>query len=426
MITYVKEVQTWLAQEFPDYFKYDETGSTSGLYPLIADGIAGQSTIKALTMALQLTLNVSKVTGIWDEATAAACPTVDAEASTVIIKLVQGCLYCKGYYDHALNGSFSAGTILGIKNFKTDLGLSMFSNVIEPQFFRSLLTLDQVKETSDTDPYIRAAQQYLNVNYYDAFGPTLSFVPTDGIYEAKTNRALIMALQTELTSGFVEYLKSLPPEENGKTLYEEILPYIAEIAASVTDSNGGVLELPKLASVIEAYFANKSPVPEFWSGWGTDLAAGMLATTLSLPMGFEYAQAFPAAFSKIGDIGGPCRYANLCSDLDAIKITEILKSGAENPDNIATAFTDALDTYYAGLVNNRFKNIIADIPTGLTYDELYTAIYNRMTGTQEMDTAEISDTSTPGLIPYRGNNPSAQVISACCSALAHYINVETA
>lgn len=69
---------------------------------------------------------------------------------------------------------------------------------------------------------------------------------------------------------------------------------------------------------------------------------------------------------------------------------------------------------------------IADIPAGLTYDELYTAIYNRMTGTQEMDTAEISDTSTPGLIPYRGNNPSVQVISACCSALAHYINVETA
>lgn len=162
------------------------------------------------------------------------------------------------------------------------------------------------------------------------------------------------------------------------------------------------------------------------SGWGTDLASGMLATTLSLPMGFEYAQAFPAAFSKIGGIGGPCSYANLCSDLDAIKITEILKSGAENPDKIATAFTDALDTYYAGLVNNRFKNIIADIPTGLTYDELYTAIYNRMTGTQEMDTTEIPDTSTPGLIPYRGNNPSAQVISACCSALAHYINVETA
>lgn len=422
MITYVKDVQTWLNQEFPDYFKYDETGETSGKYPLFPDGIVGQSTIRALTMALQLSLNLSEVDGSWNAETAAACPTVDSSSDPVIIKIIQGCLYCKGYYDHGFNGTFSVSTVSDIKKFKTDLGLDSPTDVVEPQFFRSLLTLDRVREENETDPHIRAAQQYLNANFYKAFGNELSYVPANGVYEAKTNRALIISLQTEMTAGFVEYLKSLPADDNGKTLYEEILPFINSETATITDGIGGILELPKLAAVTEAYFENLSSVPDFWAGWGNDLAAGMLATTLGLPVNATYKDAFSTAYSKIGG-DGPCSYANLCSDLDAVKITEILKSGS--PDAFATVFTDALDTYYAEMAGERFKNILSDIPDGLSYYELFNNIYERMTGTQEMaDT--IPDASEPGLIKYRGNNPQMQIVSACCSALAHYIHAETA
>lgn len=48
-----------------------------------------------------------------------------------------------------------------------------------------------------------------------------------------------------------------------------------------------------------------------------------------------------------------------------------------------------------------------------------------MTGSQE--TADtIPGTDNPGLIPYKGNNPTMQVMAACCSALAHYVHTETA
>ncbi|WP_320912439.1 hypothetical protein [Eisenbergiella porci] len=413
---YVKQVQNWLSQEFPDYF------SETGKYPILPDGIAGQSTMNALTMALQITVDVTEIDGEWNQELSEKCPIVNAVSVPNVIRIAQGCLYCKGYYDNGFNGEFTVGTKADIESFKQDLGLSVFESVIEPDFFRSLLTLDQVRETKDTDQYIRAAQQYLNKNYYQTFSTMLSFLPTDGVYEAKTNRALIIVLQKELYSGFINYLKALPPEADGLTLYEKMFPYIKEGAVTqLTDNARGIIELPKLAAVIEAYIDNKSTVPSFWAGWGGDLASSMLATTLALPAKLDYASAFVTAFEKVGS-DGVCSYSTLCADMDAVKIADIINNATEGA---TSTFTNALSQYYSLDVENHFANILADIPGILSYDELNTQIYHRMTGSQE--TADtIPGTDNPGLIPYKGNNPTMQVMAACCSALAHYVHTETA
>lgn len=251
-----------------------------------------------------------QIDGEWNQELSEKCSIVNAVSVPNVIRIAQGCLYCKGYYDNGFNGEFTAGIKADIESFKKDLGLSVFESVIEPDFFRSLLTLDQVRETKDTDPYIRAAQQYLNKKYYQTFSDMLSFLPTDGVYEAKTNRALIIVLQKELYSGFINYLKALPPEADGLTLYEKMLPYIKE---------GAVTQLTDNAS------------------------------------------AFATAFEKVGS-DGVCSYSALCADMDAVKIADIINNATEEATG---AFIDALSQYYSLDVENRFANILADIPGNL-------------------------------------------------------------
>ena len=81
MDTRVLEVQQWLNNTFPTYFYYDENGTNSGSYPVKPDGMTGNTTVKALVMALQITLSLSPVDGIWGNATNNACPTISSSTS---------------------------------------------------------------------------------------------------------------------------------------------------------------------------------------------------------------------------------------------------------------------------------------------------------------------------------------------------------
>ena len=50
----VQEVQLWLGSTYPQYFYYDENGKNSGSFPVKPDGMTGNTTVKALIMALQV------------------------------------------------------------------------------------------------------------------------------------------------------------------------------------------------------------------------------------------------------------------------------------------------------------------------------------------------------------------------------------
>lgn len=148
----VQDVQQWLNDTWPDKFKYDETGVESGSFPVEPDGMTGNTTVKALVMALQLRLNLT--------------------ADGAFGPLLQGC----------------------INTFKEDLGRPE-NNQLTPLEFKSLLTTDPTIKVSAGTYEIRAVQQYLNHNYGNLYVENLGYLPTGGIFERKTAKALIYAFQ---------------------------------------------------------------------------------------------------------------------------------------------------------------------------------------------------------------------------------------
>lgn len=192
----VQEVQIWLGDTFPSYFYYDENGQNSGSFPIEPDGMTGNTTVKALIMALQIHLNL-KPDGLWGNGTSSACPTInDSTNNVTLVKILQGGFICKGYNPGPFDGVMGTSTKSAIKSFKADLGFTNGTETMEASYFKSLLTTDPTIVTNTTDGYIRIAQQYLNANYSNLYLSSLGFIPTSGHFERKTSKALIYAFQS--------------------------------------------------------------------------------------------------------------------------------------------------------------------------------------------------------------------------------------
>ncbi len=195
----VKKVQQWLNDTFPSYFRYDEEDETNcGSYPIKPDGYTGTKTVKALVMAIQIHYNLTPVDGIWGNATSAACPEIKLGVTdSTLIKIAQGGFYCKGYNPGGFDGILGNGLASAIANFKADLGITS-SQIMEQDVFKALLTMDPTVLVSTGSNMIRTVQKYLNGNYYDLYKSKLGYIPTGGIYERKTSKALIYAFQKEI------------------------------------------------------------------------------------------------------------------------------------------------------------------------------------------------------------------------------------
>lgn len=195
----VQEVQQWLGDTFPQYFYYDENGDNSGSFPVKPDGLTGNTTVKALIMALQIHKNLTP-DGVWGSNTEKAYPVINKDTvDEVTIKIVQGAFLCKGYYPGKFDGIFGNSTAKAIRDFKADLGMLSDEN-LEAKYFKSLLTTDPSVLVARGTEQIRWVQQYLNRNYSSLFLSKLSFLPTGGVYERKTSKALIYAIQKEINT----------------------------------------------------------------------------------------------------------------------------------------------------------------------------------------------------------------------------------
>ena len=193
----VQMVQQWLNDTFPEKFKYDPTGENSGEYPVQPDGMTGNTTVTALVMALQLHLGLDD-DGIWGSGTTSHCPTITASTTDeILIRILQGGFYCKGYQPKGFDGVMGAGTLAAINSYKLDLGLDANSE-LPADVFKSLLTMDASKLSLLGTYEIRQIQQYLNGSYGNLFKSKLGYLPTGGIYERKTNKALIYAFQSAI------------------------------------------------------------------------------------------------------------------------------------------------------------------------------------------------------------------------------------
>lgn len=196
----VREVQQWLNDTFPSYFKFSDDGSEMGIYPIEPDGITGSRTMKALVMAVQIHYNLTPVDGILGNGTSAACATISAGVTdSVILKIAQGGFYCKGYEAGGFDGIWGNGLATIISTFKEDLGI-IGNSTMEPQVFKALLTTDPTVLVNSGDEQIRNVQKFLNRNYYSLYKAKLGYIPTGGIFERKTSKALIYAFQKEINT----------------------------------------------------------------------------------------------------------------------------------------------------------------------------------------------------------------------------------
>lgn len=193
----VQDVQQWLNDTWPEKFKYDSTGATSGDFPVKPDGMTGSTTVKALVMALQLHFKLG-ADGIWGNATTTACPVISIEIDdAILLRIVQGGFLCKGYNPGGFDGVYGPMLQSAINVYKSDLGIAE-NNKMEQDVFKSLLTTDPTVKVSGGTEAVRKVQQFLNRNYYGLFKKSLGYLPTGGINDRKTSKALIYAFQDEI------------------------------------------------------------------------------------------------------------------------------------------------------------------------------------------------------------------------------------
>ncbi|MBW4080276.1 glycoside hydrolase domain-containing protein [Paenibacillus sp. S150] len=205
---------------------------------------------------------------------------------------------------------------------------------------------------------------------------------------------------------FIQYVK-----DNNLDLYNYFLPYINSNSNDLSDGLDGLLDFAHLAATTEGYISTPL-VPDFWTGWGADLATAMAAaTTAQTDNPNESIQ--DIADSLIGDENSPFNYSDICSDADAIKIASLVRS----PNVTTHSFSNALETYYISHVQDRYLHLVKDIDTAENLTALKKDIYRRMTSVLERD-------PFVGLLHLKGGDPSGEVIRACCNSFAQYIYSE--
>lgn len=113
--------------------------------------MTGNTTVKALVMALQLRLGLT-ADGAWGNMTTNACPNINSSITdSIIIRIVQGGFICKGYNPGDFDGAFGPRSQGCINVFKEDLGRPEDNQLI-PLELKSLLT---------TDPSLKSQRRYL-------------------------------------------------------------------------------------------------------------------------------------------------------------------------------------------------------------------------------------------------------------------------
>ena len=264
--------------------------------------------------------------------------------------------------------------------------------------------------------------EQLYISYYDGLMqppddgiPTLNtsllangitnFLRSERYYQGEWTATTMSPIDT----AFVEYVKS-----NNMDLFNYLYPYIKEHDNELlTDGGDGLIDLAHIAATMECYIM-ATLVPDFWAGWGGDLATAMADTT-------EASKVNPneslqnLADSIVGNVNFQFNYSDMCIDADAIKIAAMVRGST------SALFSEVLNTYYTtnSLLKNRYSYYVDDIGCKPNLTALKERIYAKMTGLLEKDTGI-------GLLHLKGKDPSKEVIVACCNAFAKYTYSELA
>lgn len=193
MDIWVLRTQEWLNETY--------TGRT-GYSPIVEDGLTGSGTVRALIIALQIELGIASPVPSFGPETKRRFPNLSIqepdEDPNNLNKILQGAFWCKGYHPGGFTGIFYSATERAVKEFQRDVGILNDDGVVDAQLMSAILNTDGFRlKSPEGQPHVRTIQQILNREYSRYF----DYIPTNGVYERKTNTAIIYALQHEIGIG---------------------------------------------------------------------------------------------------------------------------------------------------------------------------------------------------------------------------------
>lgn len=209
-----------------------------------------------------------------------------------------------------------------------------------------------------------------------------------------------------IDTAFVAYV-----EDNNSSLASQISTYIIDDSHLITDNDEGLLDLSHLCATLECYMNSTLPIPDWWAGWGGDLATGMAQTTAFLQAHPDVPVQETADFIICrSEFDGEARfnYSDVCADADAIKLGDMIRN--EFNSNVH-ALSTALRKYYSGMHQNRYEYYLMDLACPQTLTAL------KVTISLMMSTAD-------GLLLLKGDNPTEEILYACCKSFANYLYCE--
>ena len=163
--------------------------------------MTGSGTVRALIIALQIELAIESAPFFPPE-TKRRFPNLSIqepdEDPDNLNKILQGAFWCKGYHPGGFTGIFYSATERLGKKFQRDVGILNDDGVVDAQLMSAILNTDGFRlKSPEGQPHVRTIQQILNREYSRYF----DYIPTNGVYERKTNTAIIYALQHEIGIG---------------------------------------------------------------------------------------------------------------------------------------------------------------------------------------------------------------------------------
>jgi len=224
------------------------------------------------------------------------------------------------------------------------------------------------------------------------------------------NTQWALTLFEPVRTSFIQYVQN-----TDQNLFNELFAYIREEEnLTLASAYGQTIDLAHLAATTQGY--SSSPlVPDFWTGWGGDLASAMANVTALIQNGGD---ALDAAIEVIGNSQYSFSLTDLNADIDAILLAASLGS----------SIADTMDEYFRTITTiNRRDALLADIGfDGVvpTEQDLTNALNGKMTG--------ILGFSHPGGFALKQKatydppdadpiEPTDTVIQATCQAFAGYI-----
>ena len=196
----------------------------------------------------------------------------------------------------------------------------------------------------------------------------------------------------------------------------------------MSDGDRGLIDLAHLAATLESYLTT-SIIPDFWAGWGGDLATGMADTTANINNNrgpgkpYEGMTDQEIADATIGKEGLQCNYTDFCCDFDAYKIAyELRRRFINEPaENWNThLLSDTIQwyyTYYTNLYHHRFLWVVEELGCSAQINEIKNTVKQFM----YIEIADFGIIGPINVLRLKGNSPNENVVEICCSSFANYI-----